>query len=257
MHKQLIETLFSSVRHTAKQTVRHRSLQTSCVLVHAVSPKPSAATSPLSQPIPAARTLAKASLKPRLLQLSIASFFSTSDMSCDASGCKPNALSGGTGGKYPVMGDESMMSKKAHGTSDKAAQKDLMYGCDYDTADRICNFNRHYAEHSGYAFTGSKTWVDAVKASAGKEITFYDSVTQKPLFIAPRGRSADQLIQESKSHGWPSFRDEEVVWENVRCLKDGEAISTTGTHLGHNIPDRHGNRYCINLVCIAGKPLQE
>jgi hypothetical protein len=24
--------------------------------------------------------------------------------------------------------------------------------------------------------------------------------------------------------------------------------------LGHNLPDRHGNRYCINLVCIAGFP---
>lgn len=178
-------------------------------------------------------------------------------MSCDTSGCKPNKLSGGTGGKYPVMGDESMMSKKSHGTSDKPAQKDLLYGADYDTADRICNFNRHYAEHSGYAFKEGKTWISALKAAAGKELTFYDSVTGKPLFVAPRGRSVDQLIQESKSHGWPSFRDEEVVWENVRCLRDGEAISTTGTHLGHNIPDRHGNRYCINLVSIAGQPQQE
>ena len=45
-----------------------------------------------------------------------------------------------------------------------------------------------------------------------------------------------------------------MVWENVRCLKDGETVSLTGTHLGHNLPDRSGNRYCINLVSIAGQP---
>jgi peptide methionine sulfoxide reductase MsrB len=30
-------------------------------------------------------------------------------------------------------------------------------------------------------------------------------------------------------------------------------FSLDGTHLGHNLPDRRGNRYCINLVSIAGK----
>ena len=39
-----------------------------------------------------------------------------------------------------------------------------------------------------------------------------------------------------------------------RCLKDGECISDTGTHLGHNLPDKSGNRYCINLVSVAGNP---
>ena len=34
------------------------------------------------------------------------------------------------------------------------------------------------------------------------------------------------------SQGWPSFRDQEVVWENVRVLRDGETVSTSGTHLG-------------------------
>lgn len=85
-------------------------------------------------------------------------------------------------------------------------------------------------------------------------MTYYDSVTGKPLFIAPRGRSTAEFIKESKVHGWPSFRDEEVVWENVRTLKNGEAVSLDGTHLGHNLPDGKGNRYCINLVCIAGNP---
>ena len=108
----------------------------------------------------------------------------------------------------------------------------------------------------------------------------------KPLFVAPRGRSWESFVKESKAHGWPSFRDEEVcvhrlpgsfggvearlcvtpshtasvpfprqvVAENVRLLANGEAVSVDGTHLGHNLPDGRGNRYCINLVSIAGKP---
>ncbi len=85
-------------------------------------------------------------------------------------------------------------------------------------------------------------------------ITFYDSNTGKPLFIAPKGRTFDDFINESSEHGWPSFRDEEVVWKNVRCLPDGETVSVDGTHLGHNLPDKNGSRYCINLVSIAGHP---
>ena len=42
------------------------------------------------------------------------------------------------------------------------------------------------------------------------EITFYDSNTGDPLFYAPRGRTFDEFVSESKKHGWPSFRDEEV-----------------------------------------------
>jgi peptide methionine sulfoxide reductase MsrB len=28
-----------------------------------------------------------------------------------------------------------------------------------------------------------------------------------------------------------------------------------GTHLGHNLPDKSGSRYCINLVSVAGNPV--
>jgi len=45
-----------------------------------------------------------------------------------------------------VMGDESIMCKKAHGTSATPVQQRLKWGCDTKLADRICNFNRHYAE---------------------------------------------------------------------------------------------------------------
>lgn len=45
------------------------------------------------------------------------------------------------------------------------------------------------------------------------EITFYDSVSGKPLFVAPRGRTFEEFKKESQSHGWPSFRDQEVsLW---------------------------------------------
>ena len=46
-----------------------------------------------------------------------------------------------------------------------------------------------------------------------------------------------------------------VNWDFVRVLPNGECISVDGTHLGHNLPDGSGNRYCINLVSVAGKPL--
>ena len=103
-------------------------------------------------------------------------------------------------------------------------------------------------EHSGYAF--SKTnWVDHAKqVEAGSTMPFYDSNTGKLLFTAPKGRTMDQFLQESKNHGWPSFRDEEVNWEYVRCLPDGESVSVDGTHLGHNLPDKNGNRVSSKIV---------
>jgi hypothetical protein len=144
----------------------------------------------------------------------------------------------------PVRGGEEIMEEKQHGTSEKPVQKDLRWNCDFQTADRICNFNRHYAEHSGYWQT-KKEFVDTLMEESkkgGGPIDYFDSVTGKLLFTAPKGRTYDMFIKESMSHGWPSFRDEEVNWENVRILQDGECVSTTGTHLGHNIPDTKGNR---------------
>lgn len=153
-----------------------------------------------------------------------------------------------------VMGDENIMSPKKHGTSNTPVQSNLRWECDGKVADRICNFNRHYAEHSGYWETTTFINEASTMPSDG-EITFYDSNSGKPLFIAPRGRSMQKFLMESRNHGWPSFRDQEVIWENVRCLPGGEAVSVDGTHLGHNLPDRNGSRYCINLVSVAGRPV--
>ena len=117
---------------------------------------------------------------------------------------KSNALE--VGGKIQY-GDESIMSPKAHGTSAKPVQDDLLYGVSNKLADKITNFNRHFAEMGGYF--RSTNFEDVVLQSKGP-ITFYDSVTGKPLFVAPIGRSAEEFLRESEIHGWPSFRDEEV-----------------------------------------------
>ena len=49
------------------------------------------------------------------------------------------------GGKLKY-GDESIMSPKAHGTSESAVQESLRYGVSNKLADRITNYNRRFAE---------------------------------------------------------------------------------------------------------------
>jgi len=153
------------------------------------------------------------------------------------------------GGKIS-FGDESIMSQKEHGTTNLPVQENLKFDVSRKLADKICSFNRHFAENAGYF---SSTSFREEVLSANGPLTFYDSVSGKPLFAAPMGRSAEDFLKESSIHGWPSFRDTEVVWDNVRVLRNsGETVSQDGTHLGHNLPDKLGNRYCINLVSIAG-----
>ena len=156
------------------------------------------------------------------------------------------------GGKIR-LGDESLMSPKEHGTSSVPVQENLQYGVSNKLADKISNYNRRFAEYGGYF---QSTEFESQVRNAKGPITFYDSNSGKPLFVAPIGRSVEDFISESEYHGWPSFRDEETVWENVRVLKgSGETVSVDGTHLGHNLPDKKGNRYCINLVSVAGNPV--
>lgn len=172
----------------------------------------------------------------------------SSSASTDLSdGCKGGSAAPGS--KYPIMGDESLMKPKSHGTCATPVKASVRWGCDSALADRICCYNRHYAEHSGYWLTTN--FLKEVDRKG--ETTFYDSVSGKPLFIAPRGRTFAEFEAESRSHGWPSFRDAEVIWDDVRVLEDGETVSLAGTHLGHNLPDRKGNRYCINLVSVCAE----
>ena len=158
------------------------------------------------------------------------------------------------GDSVVVLGTEQMMRQKEFGTSAVPIQTKLRWTCDEVVADKICNYNRHSAEIAGY-WERATTFLQEESEASG-EITFYDSNTGKPLFYGPRERSFSDFVSESKKHGWPSFRDAEVNWDYVRVLPNGECISVDGTHLGHNLPDWSGNRYCINLVSIAGRPLE-
>ena len=54
------------------------------------------------------------------------------------------------GVKLPIMADESVMAPKAHGTTETPVQQNLRWNCEWKTADKICSFNRHYAEYAGY-----------------------------------------------------------------------------------------------------------
>ena len=123
--------------------------------------------------------------------------------------------------------EHELMRQKSHGTCASAVQQKLRFGCDRVIADDICCYNRHYAEPSG-SYHADTSFVEELVAHDGPMI-FYDSVSGVPLFVAPVGRSKKAFLSESFSHGWPSFRCDEVVWDNVRCLPDGEVVSTGGT----------------------------
>ena len=103
-----------------------------------------------------------------------------------ATGCAASAATAqpATGGAL-VRGDDSLMSPKAHGTTSTPVQERLRWDVDRATADHICSYNRHYAEYAGYY--KRTTFIAAFSAEA--ETTFYDSVSGKPLFVAPRGSS--------------------------------------------------------------------
>lgn len=124
---------------------------------------------------------------------------------------------------------------------------------DWEMANTICCHNTKYAEPSGYFNTDRVRLFSRFKVEE-KSHTFYDSVCGVPLFTAPVGRSLAEWQAESTAHGWPSFRPAEIVDQNVVQYANGEVRSVCGTHLGHNIPDDKGARYCIDLVCISGYP---
>lgn len=123
----------------------------------------------------------------------------------------------------------------------------------YSTAERICCNNHRFAEYAGYLEAPEVDLFGRLDPST--ETIFYDSVCGIPLFVAPRGRSFEEFKKESLKHGWPSFRPEEIISENVIIHGDGRMESRCRTHLGHNLPEGGVDRYCIDLVCMAGEPL--
>ena len=155
-----------------------------------------------------------------------------------------------------IVGDPSIMRPRSDGTStERASGRASEVEVSRSVADRICTRNRRYAEQSGYWTTDTRFMAETKDArETGDPVTFYDVVSGLPLFSAPRGRTWAEFTRESERHGWPSFRDDEVIRENVRVLPDGETVSITGTHLGHNLPDAKGDRHCVNIACVAGLP---
>ena len=91
--------------------------------------------------------------------------------------------------------------------------------------------------------------------NASGQTTFYDSVCGEPLFVAPVNRTFEEWRAESVEHGWPSFRDAEVLPGALKIDKAGGIVySKCGTHLGSFAPDEKGDRYCLDLVCLSGRP---
>ena len=94
-----------------------------------------------------------------------------------------------TGGRVQFC-VEDLMAPKAHGTSKQPVQKDLRWNVDRRTADRICNFNREAAEYPGFWKVETRFLKEVDRKAP---TVYYDSVSGKPLFVAPIGRSMDEV----------------------------------------------------------------
>lgn len=89
---------------------------------------------------------------------------------------------------------------------------------------------------------------------------FYDSKCGIPLFKVPVGRTLTEFKNETLHHGWPSFHDEEIISTNgtlnIHNMSNSPHVqSKCGTQLGDNLPENGKNRYCLDLVCISGHPI--
>ena len=114
-------------------------------------------------------------------------------------------------------------------------------------------FATRVAENFARTSGGAAPRVESLGTGGGIQ-AFCQGVGPTTPDIANASRPMKAFLKESRAHGWPSFRTPEVHWEHVRVLPNGEVVSLDGTHLGHNLPDKSGNRFCINLVSIAGRP---
>lgn len=123
---------------------------------------------------------------------------------------------------------------------------------DESLADAVCCDQRveYYAEPQ---FLYEE--VDLFGTIGNATTTFFDSVCGLPLFTAPLNRSMSDFQADTREHGWPSFRSAEVNFANVLVdSSTGLVTSSCGTHLGTFLPDAQGDRWCIDLSCIAGRP---
>ena len=105
-------------------------------------------------------------------------FTFTGDMGQSASSGKDSSC------EFPVVGEESIMSDKEHGTCTHGVMDGLRWGCEKELADRICCFNRHYAEHAGYFSRDTDFIKYAVSVHHIKLNNLVDcSINVLPLFV--------------------------------------------------------------------------
>ena len=164
-------------------------------------------------------------------------------------------ISTGGGGSSPIIASPNeIMFNRKHGTCPTEVQRNLRFGTDATTADKVACFNQGMrAEIPGYVFQENKKVEKDLEEGWNRQLTFFDSVNGKKVFKGPVERDAESFINESKEIGYLSFRDAEVDWQNVRLLTNGNLVSTDGTFLGRAAPDKNGNRYAVNLSAISGK----
>jgi hypothetical protein len=79
------------------------------------------------------------------------------------------------GGTIKYGKDKDLMYPKAHGTTMQRVQSSLRFGITDDKlADRICSYNRHFAEYAGYFLDQSNLKDMLLSAERKQPIVFYD-----------------------------------------------------------------------------------
>ncbi|KAL3893400.1 MAG: hypothetical protein SGARI_008197, partial [Bacillariaceae sp.] len=168
--------------------------------------------------------------------------------------------------ELPVMGECSTSTEMTSSTNrgfGTLVQSDLRWGCDPKLAQRYCNEELiEDEEEIEFNFEIQSSFEDdAVEEVRQKgRVKFYDSNSGKTLFMVRKEspyRTFEDFLEESIDQGFLCFRDYEVNWQRVLSRNNGELFSKDGTKLGFHSPDTEGNKYLVNLLAVAGKPLRE
>ena len=81
----------------------------------------------------------------------------------------------------------------------------------------------------------------------------YDSNTGNELFTAPKGRSFEQFVKESRVSRAVVPRRRGQLGLRQACYRTARPRPSTARTSAWP-PDKNGNQYCINLVSVAGRP---